>query len=143
MPDPGHLTRARNAQRNAVDALNAGDNDRAHFWALQGVTAAMSAAIEAMERMTPPRGDVACPHWSPGRITMRTGCTACEAERREVRYGEKRVILRRADELLEGVMYCTSPADEPPVIEIDGMQTLAQSIWLARGWSILDWKAGS
>jgi len=23
---------------------------------------------------------VACPHWEPGRITMRKGCTACAAE---------------------------------------------------------------
>lgn len=23
---------------------------------------------------------IECPHWSPGRITMRRGCTACEAE---------------------------------------------------------------
>lgn len=28
-----------------------------------------------------PEWKVACPHWEPGRITMRRGCTACAAER--------------------------------------------------------------
>ena len=26
---------------------------------------------------------IECPHWSPGQITLRRGCTACEAERTE------------------------------------------------------------
>lgn len=50
MSEPNHLTRARNAQRHAVDALNAGDHDRAIFWALQGTSCAALAAVEAFER---------------------------------------------------------------------------------------------
>lgn len=38
------------------------------------------ADILAASRREPSELTVACPHWSPGRITMRKGCTSCEAD---------------------------------------------------------------
>jgi len=39
-----------------------------------------SVATALRERHEAEVKQVACPHWEPGRITMRRGCTACEAE---------------------------------------------------------------
>ncbi|MDF2506294.1 MAG: hypothetical protein K0Q52_153 [Microbacterium sp.] len=32
-----------------------------------------------LSRLDPATEGVQCPHWQPGAITLRTGCTACEA----------------------------------------------------------------
>ncbi|MCK8477213.1 hypothetical protein [Microbacterium aurugineum] len=55
----------------------------------------LADALEAAEKMLntlaagfrrteapEPRTRVACPHWAEGKITMRKGCTACDAEGR-------------------------------------------------------------
>lgn len=31
--------------------------------------------------------EVACPHWAPGQITMRKGCTACAADLNQQKEG--------------------------------------------------------
>lgn len=44
-------------------------------------SAFVKGALWAASRREPSEAaTVACPHWSPGRITMRTGCTACAAD---------------------------------------------------------------
>lgn len=44
-------------------------------------SAFVEGALWAASRREPSEAaTVACPHWSPGRITMRTGCTACAAD---------------------------------------------------------------
>lgn len=53
------------------------------------------AALRAPEP-DKPRRTVACPHWSPGRITMRTGCTACAAAEPDEREEEENQMTQRA-----------------------------------------------
>ena len=52
------------------------DKVRRALFSVQDVRTSLAASRrEPSEAAT-----VACPHWSPGRITMRTGCTACAAD---------------------------------------------------------------
>jgi hypothetical protein len=62
----------RNAQR-VVAAHQEADRAYNAIHAAGGNT--MSTANDVQEN--PPR--VLCPHWSPGRLTPRKGCTACQA----------------------------------------------------------------
>lgn len=47
-------------------------------------------------RMSPREAltQIECPHWSPGHITLRKGCTSCEAERKQA---EARITKRGED----------------------------------------------
>jgi len=66
MPEPGHLVRSRNAQRNATTAYNDGDMARAEFWAHMSVASALCAITESLDR--PPRPTPA-PHQGYAHIT--------------------------------------------------------------------------
>lgn len=192
MPDPGHLVRARNAQRNAMRFFNEGNDVHATLNASLALSSSILALTEMMEKRGTPlpaedapagsaSGDATPPVWDglskppigarvqlrddlwgkrgevietqgelvvlaivrwDGDSTPRTvGMSSLvpEAEAKPTRYGEKRVVLRRADEVLEGTLYSLDYfADEPPLIEVDGLPTLTSTAWRLRGWTILD-----
>jgi hypothetical protein len=43
------------------------------------MSTAIVAALGAVRPAPEPEAEVHCPHWSPGHLTPRKGCTACEA----------------------------------------------------------------
>jgi hypothetical protein len=61
---------------------------------------------------------IACPHWNQGRITMRKGCTACEAEGRKPDDAERADRSALAGEP-GGAWDSLSPAREPSRLEMD------------------------
>ena len=67
------------------------------IYRLEGETKWAASRREPSEAAT-----VACPHWSPGRITMRTGCTACAADAEPSNTDEREALAQRCGEREHG-----------------------------------------
>lgn len=52
------------------------------FWAAANLIESLSAQVAQLQGERAGERTVACPHWEPGTITMRKGCTACAANAR-------------------------------------------------------------
>lgn len=76
----------------------------------------LAEVFEALRRPEVPESQIECPHWEPGRITLRKGCTACAAESRVPEpQGEPSAA---GDALLRAVMDALGIRyDQDPVIE--------------------------